>query len=328
MKKKHLLVSLLLACGAINAQAADKLTFQLDWLPTGGDKAFVFAGVGEGFYAAEGLEVTILPGRGSADAITKIASGAADVGSGGLSALMMAAAEGGVPVKAVMSVYSKQPDALFTLEGGPITDLESIIGKTVAMPTFSSSNTIWPVFLKDNGIDPDAVKTLKTDPSTMAPMLAQGRVDATINWTTVAPGYAAVLKQAGKELRVIPWSEYGLNGYGLSLFASQALIDKKPEVVERFVRASKKAMEFSLANPAKAAEHQKALVPEADVATLEADMRASAPLVDNEISQKDGLGAFTPEMLGATWSWVARSMGYPSDKVDPESIVDRSFQNK
>ncbi len=69
-------------------------------------------------------------------------------------------------------------------------------------------------------------------------------------------------------------------------------------------------------------------MPEADVATLEADMRASAPLVDNEISQKDGLGAFTPEMLGATWSWVARSMGYPSDKVDPESIVDRSFQNK
>jgi NitT/TauT family transport system substrate-binding protein len=326
MYKKSALVSLLLI--SLNANAADKLTFQLDWLPTGGDKAFVYAGVGQGFYAAEGLEVKILGGRGSSDAITKIGTGSADVGSGGLASLMMAAAEGGIPVKAVMSVYSRQPDALFSLAGGAVTNLKSLVGKTVAMPTFSSSNALFPVILQANGVDPDSVKVIKTDPSTMAPMLAQGRVDATINWTTLAPGYAKVLEQAGKQLKVLPWTDYGLDGYGLSLFASDKLIKERPEVLTRFLRASKKAIEFSLAHPDKAAADQQALVPEADLATLEADFRASAPLISNEVSQRDGLGALTPVLLNATWGWVAKSMHYSADKVDPQSLIDSRFLEK
>lgn len=73
-------------------------------------------------------------------------------------------------------------------------------GKTVAMPTFSSSNALWPIVLQKNGVDASKIKVIKSDPATLAPMLAQGRVDATINWVTVGPAFGAVLKQAGKEL--------------------------------------------------------------------------------------------------------------------------------
>jgi ABC-type nitrate/sulfonate/bicarbonate transport system substrate-binding protein len=45
--KRSALFAMLVACGAA-AQAADKLTVQLDWLP-GGDKSFVYAGVQQGF---------------------------------------------------------------------------------------------------------------------------------------------------------------------------------------------------------------------------------------------------------------------------------------
>ncbi|WP_298933233.1 ABC transporter substrate-binding protein [uncultured Ramlibacter sp.] len=324
---RPLVASLFMAGSALlgaGAHAADKLTVQLDWLP-GGDKSFVYAGLKEGFFAAEGLEVTILPGRGSSDAITKIATGAADVGFGGISALMMAAAESGVPVKAVMSLYSKQPDALFTTKGSGITSLKDAVGKTVATSTFSSSNALWPVILESNGIDPSKIKLLKVDPSTLAPMLAQGGVDATINWATVAPAFQAVLKQAGKELVVVPWSSYGLDGYGWSAMASDKIIKERPDVLKRYIKALRKSLQFAIENPDKAAAGLKASVPEADVAVVAAEFRSSVPLLQNEISKRDGMGAFEPKLLATTWTWVAKSMNYASTKVDPEKLVDRSF---
>ncbi|MGY4830643.1 ABC transporter substrate-binding protein [Sphaerotilaceae bacterium SBD11-9] len=326
-KPARSLIALLLATAAWSAQAADKVTVQLDWLP-GGDKSFVYAGLKEGFFAAEGLEVSIVPGRGSADAITKVGSGAADVGFGGISALMMAAAESGVPVKAVMSLYSKQPDALFTTKGSGISSLKGAEGKTVATSTFSSSNTLWPVILEANGIDPSKVKLLKVDPATLAPMLAQGRVDATINWVTVGPAFDSVLKQAGKELVVLPWSAAGLDGYGWSVMAGDKIIKERPEVLKRYLRALNKALQFAIANPEKAAAGLKASVPEADEAVLAREFRASIPLIDNEVSKRDGLGKYEPKLLAATWGWVAKSMNYPVGKVDPEKLVDRSFLGK
>ncbi len=329
MNTRPLLASLALAFGVTAAHAADSLTVQLDWLP-GGDKAFVYAGVQQGFFKAEGLDVKIVPGRGSSDAVTKIASGAADVGFGGISALMMAAAESKspVPVKAVMSLYSKQPDALFTRVDSQIKTLKDMEGKTVAMPTFSSSNALWPVVLQKNGVDPAKIKVIKTDPATLAPMLAQGRVDATINWVTVAPAFQAVLKQANKDLAVLPWTQFGLDGYGWSALASDKTIKDRPDVLKRYLRALSKSLAFSIEQPQKAAEALKAQVPEADVAVVKAEFESSIPLLKNEISQREGMGAYDAKLLAATWGWVAKSMNYDIAKINPEQLVDRSFLSK
>jgi NitT/TauT family transport system substrate-binding protein len=98
------------------AVAAEKITFMIDWLPSG-DKAVPYLGVQKGLFAAEGLEVVIQSGRGSSDVVTKLGTGAADIGTGGLSALLQAMAETKVPVKAALSIYTLQPDAIFTTEG-------------------------------------------------------------------------------------------------------------------------------------------------------------------------------------------------------------------
>ncbi|THT98246.1 ABC transporter substrate-binding protein [Lampropedia puyangensis] len=327
MTLRPLLTALTLATASLlgtAAHAADKLTVQLDWLP-GGDKAFVYAGIEQGFFKEEGLEVTVLTGRGSSDAVTKIATGTADVGFAGLSALMMAAAEADVPVKAVMSLYSKQPDALFTRASSSIQSLKDMEGKTVAMPTFSSSNALWPVVLKKNGVDVSKIRVIKTDPSTMAPMLAQGRVDATINWVTVGPAFVDVLGQAKQELAILPWTQFGLDGYGWSAMASDKLIKDRPEVLQRYMRALVKSVNFAIANPAQAAKDLQANVPEANAAVVQAEFESSIPLLKNEVSEKFGFGTFDPALLQATWGWVSQSMDYAADKVQPEQLVDRSF---
>ena len=100
------------------AYAADKVTYILDWLP-GGDEAYPFIAKNEGLFAKEGLDVTIAIGRGASDVIAKMSAGTAEFGSGGISALFTGVAEHQVPVKAILSVFSKQPDAIFVVKGGP-----------------------------------------------------------------------------------------------------------------------------------------------------------------------------------------------------------------
>ncbi len=326
MKTRFAWIVAVLAFASMHCNAADSIVFQLDWLP-GGDKAAVYLGVQKGYFKDEGLEVTIKPGRGSSDAITKIGTGAADLGTGGISALMMAAAEGGAPVKAVMSIYSKQPDAVFTVKGSGITALKDVAGRKIATAPFSSSNTIWPVILTANGLDLTKVQMLNADVPALAPMLATGKVDATIGWVTTGPAFEAVLKEAGKQLVMLPWSEYGLDGYGLSLFASEKMIKERPQVITRFLRAYIKATLASIQDPA-AAGALKAMVAEADLAACIAEYRASVPLMKNAVSDRDGLGAFEPKLLKTTWEWVAKAKNYPLTKIDPETLVDRSFLSR
>lgn len=306
------------------ALAAETVTFLLDWLPAG-DKAAVYLGIDKGLFEAQGIKVTVQSGRGSSDVVTKLATGAADMGTGGLAALLQAKATGTVPVKAVMSLYTLQPDAIFTTKESGISSLKDLKGKTVATATFSSSNVSLPLVLKANDVDPDSIKLLKVDPGALAPMLASGKVDATINWLTVAPAFAGPLAEAGKSFKALAWSSYGFDGYGLSVFASDKMIAERPETVRKFLRAYEQANDMAIADPMAAAKALKAAVPEVDVATAADQWKASIPLMVNDIAKKDGAGAFEPKLLATTWKWVADAQGMPVDKLDPETAVNRSF---
>ncbi|WP_321336358.1 ABC transporter substrate-binding protein [Breoghania sp.] len=324
LMKSFLASAAFLAASVGVASAADAVKFMIDWLPAG-DKAAIYYGVEKGIFAEADLDVSVLVGRGSSDVVTKLSTGAADVGSGGLSALLQAVATEKAPAKAILSVYTKQPDAIFTTTDSGIEKLADVSGKKIATATFSSSNVVWPLVLEANGIDPASVQVVKVDPGALAPMLATGQVDATINWMTVAPAFAGPLGEAGKTFKSLPWSEYGFDGYGLSIFASDTMIKDRPEVLKRFAAAYQKATSMAIEDPEGAAAALKAMVPEIDEATAVEQWKASIPLMVNEISEKNGAGTFEPELLKATWSWVAKSQGMEMGALDPETVIDRSF---
>ena len=308
------------------ARAADHVTYVLDWLPSG-EETFPYVAQREGLFAREGLDVTIVIGRGSTDGITRLATGSAQFGSGGIGALMSAAAEqpGGVGVKAVLSVFNTPADAIFTVKGGPITSIASLKGHRLATATFTSSNVMWPVVARAAGLDPASVTLLKTDPGALAPLLASGQVDAMISWVTTSPGVEDVLSQAHRTMLILPWTAAGLDGYGLSLFASDREIRDHPGVVTRFTRAFAAAVRRSVADCHLAAADEHALVPDIDPAIAERECRTTVALISNPTSAHDGFGTFEPKLLQRTWQWTAKAQGYRPDQVDAETLVDRSF---
>ena len=315
--------ALTLALGGA-AMAADKLTYMNDWLP-GGDKAIPYYAKEKGFFAAEGLDVTVQTARGSSEAITKIATGTADVGSGGLSALLLARAETNVPVSAVLGIFTMQPDSIFTTEGSSLKSLKDLAGKKIATATFTSSNVIWPLILDSVNIPRDKVTLLKVDPGALAPMLASGQVDGTINWTTASPPFVKALGSVDKKLKILPWSAAGFDGYGYSVFAADKLIKDKPDVMRRFVKAYLAAAKAALADPADVARSMKATFPEMDQSLIAEQFATIVPLMDNDISHKEPLGTLDKALLARTWEWAAKAQGLPLDKLDPETAVSRAF---
>jgi NitT/TauT family transport system substrate-binding protein len=241
---------------------------------------------------------------------------------------LQARAQSNVPVSAVAGVFPVQPDALFVVEGGSVNSLKDLIGKKVATATFTSSNVIWPLILANNSIDADKITLIKVDPAALVPMLATGQVDATINWTTAAPPFVKALGESGKKLKMLPWSAYGFDGYGYSVFASDKAITERPDVVRRVVKAWLKAAQMALADPKDVARSMKVIFPEMDAKIVEEQFLTLVPLLDNEITKKEPLGTLEPKKLAVTWEWTAKSQNIPLDKLDPEKAVNRSFLPK
>lgn len=309
------------------AFAQDTVNFQFSWIP-GGDRAAYYLAREAGFFAEENLDVNLIAGRGSTDAITKIATGAADLGEGGLDALFAAKLEGEVPVIAVMPVYTRAPDGLITTAASGIAGIEDVAGKRVATSPFTSSNGPWPLVLQANGVDIDAVEMTQADATALPGLLATGQVDAIIQYVTNAPGTGAILAEAGHDQVMIPWADYGLDGYSASIFVNESYLANNRDVVVRFTRALIRAQEVMQDDPAAAAAAVKAAIPEIDVAVTEAMVKSTLPLIFNENTDSAGLGVYDPERVQITWDWVARQNGVELDALDPFQTVDAEIANE
>ncbi len=313
-----------LTLSALSAQAADKVTFQLDWLPNG-DKAPIYVCIQQGFCEEAGIEVTISQGRGSSEAITKLSTGVSDIGTAGLGALMAAKANEDVPVTAVMSLFNKGPHAFYTLKDSGIASLADVKGKKIATSPFTSSNVYLPLVLSDNGMSEDDIALTKADPGALGPMLMTGAADVIIAWLTDVSRYEGQAAEAGKEVIYLPWSEAGLKLYSASIVASDRFLSERPDVAKRFLEAFKKSVEFGRENPAEAAKSVSAMVPELEAAYVQGSLEDALALVFNEVTEQDGLGVFEADRLAATWARVAESQGLDPAALDPETVVDRSL---
>ncbi|WP_323816342.1 ABC transporter substrate-binding protein [Cellvibrio sp. NN19] len=319
------LLSLFSCCFyAHTSYALDKVAFQLDWLP-GGDKAPVYVGVERGFFAAEGLEVNIAQGRGSNDAISKLATGNGDVGLSDLVALLLAKAGQTVPVSAIYSQFSKAPYAFYVLDSSPVKTVADVAGKKIATSAFTSANIFLPLLLSTNGVDQNSIQLIKADPGALNPMLIMGRTDVEISWITDSVRNIQQAKKAGKNLRIIPWHDAGLEFYSTSVIASDKFLNERPDVARRFLRAYAKAVAYTWEHPLESAQAVHKMVPEVDATEAEATINSIRDLVVNEVSARDGLGVFEPTRLATTWEWTAKGQQLAVDSFNPETAIKRDF---
>jgi len=260
MKRRHLLqfaagTAAIVQAPALLAQSLTKLKFTLDFRVTGQTAPF-FVALAKGYYKDEGLDVSIDVGSGSVASITRVASGAYDLGFGDISALIefassqAASGNAASQVQAVYQYYNRAPFAIICRKDRGVTDFKSLAGKHIAAAAVESTKRAWPMVAKKAGIKADALNWVTTDFNSRDNVVVRGDVDGATYFHDSAVSLFQRMKP--EELVVLPYASAGVHLYGNAVLASSRLIAQNPKAVAGFVRASHRAMMETLANPAAA----------------------------------------------------------------------------
>lgn len=314
---------LLLGLSAVSAEAADKVKFTLDWKYEGPAAAFLLA-EDHGYFAAEGLDVTIDTGNGSSGAVTRVASGAYDIGMADINSLVeFNVSNPERAIKAFFIVYDAPPFALFTLKKSGIKVPKDLEGKTLGAPVFDAPRKLFPAFARATGVAPGTIKWESMDPPLREPMLARGQVDAISGFyfTSLLNLKAQGIKR--DDLVIFNYSDYGMAFYGNGLIASPALLKDHPDVPTRFARAVVKGWRDAIKDPAGAIDALKKRDPLINPA-LEQE-RLTMVINDNVLtpdSRANGMGAIRKDRMAKAIEQLSDAFALPKPPAVEDVFTD------
>lgn len=267
MTRRTLLAAALALCAAAGlgrpAQAEDKASLRLNWLIYGFHTPF-YLGVEKGIYRRNGIDLTVGEGQGSGRTVQIVATGSDTFGLADGASIIAGAAKG-APVQAVMGVMNQSPYAIIVRKDSGITDLKGLQGKTLAATTGEAGLAIFPAILRRNGMAPDAIGFLRVDGAAKLVAIMQGR---TVGILGGLENQTLLLEQRGLPVTALGYADLGVNTEGLAILAARDTLSRNPDLVRRFVKATREAFE--------AAE-------EAPDAAIQAGMRAK-PDLDHDLS--------------------------------------------
>lgn len=315
-----------MALAAVPASAQTAIKVVLNWKYEG-PQAWFFLAQDKGYFKAEGLDVEIDQGEGSAASIPKVAAGAYQAGFGDLNALIDLASKrpADAPV-AVYMLYNTPPFTLVVKQDSPIKSPKDLEGKTIGGPANDGALKLFPAFAKIAKIDASKVNITNMAPNLREQMLTRGQVDAAFGYvTTVSFSAKAMGLDPAKDLRFIRYGDNGMDLYSNAVFFSRSFVRENPKAVQGFVKALNRAIKEVIANPDMGVDFAMKREPllkrdvekEKLLATLRNDM--SHP----EIA-RIGLGDVDEERLKRSIAIVVDANQLPRTPA-PAEIFDRAF---
>ena len=237
-------IGVLLALAAAPAAAQQKLDFILNWVP-GGDHAPYYYAKKLGWYAKEGIDLNLEPGKGSALATQKVGAGANPIGLADMGGVLVAKGKGADTV-AVFNVYANSPQGMYWLKSSGIKGIKDFPGKKIGNPAADGARTMWPALAKANGIDPKSVVWVNIDANAKLSGLKSKAIDVTTSFYNI---HHIFQRELGDDMGFVAWKDVGLNPYGNTIIVNGDYLKKNKPVVASFVKVTQKAFAACVKDP-------------------------------------------------------------------------------
>ena len=199
-----------------------------------------YVAIEEGYFAEEGLDLTLVTGFGADKVLTALISGEADIGFMGAEASIYAYQEGATdPAVNFAQLTQRAGNFLVAREEMPDFKWEDLKGKKV----LGGRKGGMPEILRKNGLDPQKDLTIDQSidfGSTAAAFTGDASADFTVEFEPSATalekeGAGYVVASLGVDSGYVPYTSYS---------AKTSYMQKNPEVIQKFTNALQKGMEY------------------------------------------------------------------------------------
>jgi len=304
------------------ADKLDKVSFGTNWVAEAEHGGF-FQAVADGTYKAYGLDVTIVPGGPNTNNRILLAAGKLDFFMSANCLQSFDAVANDAPLVAVAAMFQKDPQVFLTHPEARVKTLADLKPLTL----FISKEGIagYLQWLKsEHGFSDAQVKPYTFNPQ---PFIADKK-SAMQGYVTSEP--FAVEKAAGFKPDVLLLADYGFDTYSTLIETRRDLIDKKPDLVQRFVDASIIGWyTYIYGDNAKGNALIKKMNPEMtdDVLAYSVAKMKEFGIVDSGDSLNDGIGAMSDARMMNFFDKMARAGVVRSD-IDYRKAYTLRFVNK
>ncbi len=323
MFRKMLIPAAALMAMAMPALAETKVSMALDWKFEGPSAAY-FAAIDNGHFKTEGLNVEISPGKGSLDAIPKVATGAFPVGFADINSLVKFLDQNpDAPVKAVMMIYDKPPFAVIGRASQGVSKPADLQGKTLGAPPPDGAWAQFPAFAKANNLDTGKIKVEPVGFPTREPMLAEGKVDAITGFSFSSYLNLVRLGVPEDDIKVILMADNGLKLYGNAIIVNTDWASQNKDKVTGFLRAVAKGWKDVIADPTKGAEMVAKRNPAADVALEARRLKLAIDAnVVTDYTKANGMGGIDMDRFKASLKQIGENYKFKSEPDAAKVFTD------
>ncbi|WP_027269007.1 ABC transporter substrate-binding protein [Leptolyngbya sp. PCC 6406] len=310
--------------GTTSPSARDELTaitFGTNWYAQAEHGGF-YQAVATGIYEEYGLEVTIQMGGPQVNGTQLLMGGAVDFFMGyGSDAIK--AVEESIPKVTVASIFQKDPQILAAHPDQGIETLEDLQGKPIYISA-AANVTYWPFLTAKYGFTEDMKRPYNFNPG---PFLAD-KTSAQQGYLSSEP--LAIAKEGGFEPVVFLLADYGYDPYSTTIETRVELVERDPDLVQRFVDASIKGWYSYLeGDPSPANALIKAANPEMndDQIAYGIEKMKEYGIVMSGDAETLGIGAMTAERWQSFFNTMAAAGIFSAD-TDYTQAFTLDFVNK
>ena len=320
------LAALVLSAGAsaglpARAQTLEPASLRLKWLPQAQFIGYYVAKT-KGWYAEQGIELTINPGGPNIIGENLVAAGSDTFGHGGGAASLLQAREKGLAIVGIGMLFQETPYRLVALERSGIKTFADVRGKTISS-WFTGPQFMVQALLKANGIDLKDVK-LEAQANTMVPFI-EGKVDVAM--VTVFNEALALKRRGITPAVTFNPAEMGVNLPNESIIVNERIAKEKPKLVQGFLAASLRGWTYAAANPDEAIDILVKTAPNLDRKEQKEQLEQIIPLLVWGDAKTQGIGYIDMKQLEFTQRFLLEH-GVMKTQVDLKAAVDTSFWEK
>ncbi len=323
--KRLVSITLMLACltlvvaPAPPALALDKVSFRLNWILSGFHTVF-YLGLERGYYRDEGIDLSIGEGQGSIRAVQVVAAGGDNIGLSDGSSVISGNARG-ADVMAFMGVMNKSPYTISARADSGVKKLKDLEGRIIAATAGEPGLPLLQAIWKVNGIDGGKVRILNVDGPGKIVAVLEKRADALL---AGIENQVIILRHRGVEQVVFHYPDVGVNTLGLTIHAKREYVQKNPDLIRRFVRATIRSFQAAMENPEASVEAGMKVKPGVDRRLTLDQLKASLPLVYSLHDDRKRLGWMSPKDWEDTLSLMKEYMELRTD-LAPTTLYSNAY---